>query len=44
MGYLWLDQCIKLVVFQYFNDQWPNYLNGVFETALENNIETRGSF
>ena len=36
--------CINSVVFKYVNDQRPNYLNEVFQTAPENNIQTRGSF
>ena len=28
----------------YVNDQCPNYLNEVFKTAPENNIQTRWSF
>ena len=32
------------VAFKYVNNQCPNYLNWVFQTAPENNIQTRGSF
>ena len=32
------------MVFKYVNNQYPNYLNEVFQTAPENNIQTRGSF
>ena len=38
------NQCINSTVFKYVNDQSPNYLNEVFQTAPENNIQTRGSF
>ena len=31
------NQYINSVVFKYVNDQCPNYLNEVFQTALENN-------
>ena len=37
-------QCINSIVFKYVNDQCPNYLNEVFQTAPENNIQTRGRF
>ena len=37
-------QCINSIAFKYVNDQCPNYLNQVFQTAPENNIQTRGSF
>ena len=29
---------------KYVNDQFPNYLNEVFQIAPENNIKTRGGF
>ena len=35
------NQCINSIVFQYVNDQCPNYLNEVFQTAPENNIQAR---
>ena len=38
------NQCINSTVFKYVNDQCPNYLNEVFQTAPETNIQTRGSF
>ena len=38
------NQCINSIVFKYVNDQCPNYLNEVFQTAPENNIHTRGNF
>ena len=39
-----LNQCINSIVFKYDNDQCPNYVNEVFQTAPENNNQTRGSF
>ena len=36
--------CINSIVFKYVNNQCPNYLNEVFQTAPENNIQTRRSF
>ena len=38
------NQCIRFIAFKYVNDQYPNYLNEVLQTAPENNIQTRGSF
>ena len=38
------NQCINSVVFKYVNDQYPNYVNEVFQIALENNIQTWASF
>ena len=38
------NQCISSIVFKYVNDKFPNYLNEVFQTAPENNIQTGGSF
>ena len=38
------NQCINSVVFKYVKNQCPNYLNEVFQTAPENNNQTRGSF
>ena len=38
------NQCINSIVFKYVNNQCPNYLNEVFQSAPENNIQTRGSF
>ena len=38
------NQCINLIVFKYVNDQWPNYLHEVSQTAPENYIRTRESF
>ena len=39
-----INQCINSIGFKYINDQCPNYLNEAFQTAPENNIQTRGSF
>ena len=36
--------CINSIVFKYVNNQCPNDLNKVFQTAPEKNIQTRGSF
>ena len=36
--------CINSIVFKYVNNQCPNDLNKVIQTAPENNIQTRGSF
>ena len=38
------NQCMNSIAFKYVNDQCHNYLNEVFQTAPENNIQTRGSF
>ena len=38
------NQCTNSVVFKHVNNQCPNDLNEVFQTAPENNIQTRGSF
>ena len=37
-------QCVNVIVFKYFNEQYPNYLNEVFDVAIENNFQLRGSF
>ena len=39
-----INQCINSIAFKYVNNQCPNYLNEVFQTGPENNIQTRGSF
>ena len=36
-------QCVNAIVFKYFNEQYPNYLNEVFDVAIENNFQLRGS-
>ena len=35
---------VNAIVFKYFNEQCPNYLNEVFDVAIENNFQLRGSF
>ena len=37
-------QCVNAIVFKYFNEQCSNYLNEVFDVAIENNFQLRGSF
>ena len=37
-------RCVNTIVFKYFNEQCPNYLNEVFDVAVENNFQLRGSF
>ena len=37
-------QCANVIVFKYLNEQFPNYLNEVFDVAIENNFQLRGSF
>ena len=37
-------QCVNAIVFKYFNEQFPNYLNKVCDVAIENNFQLRGSF
>ena len=37
-------QCVNTIAFKYFNEQCPNYLNEVFDVAIENNFQLRGSF
>ena len=34
------NQCINSIVFKYVNNQCSNYLNEVFQTDPENNIQT----
>ena len=34
-------QCVNAIVFKYFNEQCPNYLNEVFDDAVENNFRLR---
>ena len=38
------NQCINSIVLEYVDNQCPNYLNEVLQTAPEKNIQTRGSF
>ena len=37
-------QCVNSIVFKYFNEQCPNYLNEVFDIARESNFQLRSSF
>ena len=37
-------QCVNAIVFKYFNEKFPNYLNEVFHVTVENNFQLRGSF
>ena len=37
-------QCVISIVFKYFNEQCPNYLNEVFDVATESNFQLRNSF
>ena len=37
-------QCVNSMVFKYFNEQCPNYLNEVFDVATESNFQLRSSF
>ena len=37
-------QYVNTIAFKYFNEQCPNYLNEVFDVAVENNFQLRGSF
>ena len=30
-------KCVNSIVFKYFNEQCPNYMNEVFDVAMENN-------
>ena len=35
-------QYINAIVFKYFNERCPNYLNEVFDVTLENNFQLKG--
>ena len=37
-------QCVKSIVFKYVNAHCSNYLSEIFNVAIENNIQLRGSF
>ena len=37
-------QCVMSIVFKYFNEQCPSYLNEAFEVATESNFQLRNSF
>ena len=38
------NEYINLIAFKYVNDQWPNYLHQIFQTAPKSNIQTRDRF
>ena len=35
---------VNAIVFKYFSEKCPNYLNEVFDVAIENNFQSRCSF
>ena len=37
-------QCVNAIFFKYFSEQYPNYLNEVFDVVIENNFQLKGSF
>ena len=37
-------QCDYAIVFKYLKEHCPNYLNEVFDVAIGNNFQLRGSF
>ena len=37
-------QCVISIVFKYFNEQCPNYLNEVSGVATKSNFQLRNSF
>ena len=37
-------QCVISIIFKYFNEQCPNYVNEVFNVAAESNFQLRNSF
>ena len=37
-------QCVKTILFKYFNEQCPSYLKDVFDVAVESSFQLRGSF
>ena len=38
------DQCINSIVFKYFDNQCPHYLNEVFKNAAESSLSLRKSY
>ena len=38
------EQCVISVLFKYFNEQCPNYLNEVFDIATESNFDLKNGF
>ena len=37
-------QCVNSIVFKYFYEQWPNYMNEVINVTTENDFQLRSSF
>ena len=37
-------QCVNSIIFKYFGEQCPNYINKVFDVVAESNYQLRGSF
>ena len=37
-------QCVTSMIFKYFNEQCPNYLNEVFDVATESDLKLRSGF
>ena len=37
-------KCVNTIVFKCFNEQCHDYLNKVFDVAIKNNLQLRGSF
>ena len=36
-------QCVSSMVFKYFNEQYPNYLNEVFDVPTDSNFQLNSS-
>ena len=39
-----LKQCVNSIVFKYFNEQYPNYLNEIVDVATESNFQLTSTF
>ena len=37
-------ECVNSMVFKYFNEQCPNYINEVFDVTTESNFQLKSSF
>ena len=37
-------QCVHAIVFKYFNEHYPNDHEEVFDVAIDNDFQIRGSF
>ena len=37
-------QCVNTIVFKYFNEQYPNYPNEIFDVVVQSNFPLKGSF